>query len=128
MRSAQKSHSAAPKTISAETDDTGSLTIKLPLGEYEIDLSASGYKPMTFPQSVVPGDNSAGQIMLDPEQPPAELRSVDQQLKPGFTLLAGYAVDERGRPVAGVHVHVQDAKMEATTKRARLLLAVGTYS
>jgi hypothetical protein len=104
-----------PKTFSAETDDTGSLRITLPLGEYEIDLSASGYKAMTFPQSVVLGDNSAGQIMLYPEQPPEELRSIDPQLKPGFTLLAGYAVDERGRPVAGVHVHVEDAKLEVTT-------------
>jgi hypothetical protein len=116
-----------PKTISAETDDSGSLTIRLPLGEYEIDLSAAGYKPMTFPQSVVAGDNSAGQIMLDPEQPPEELRSIDPQLKPGFTLLAGYAVNERGKPVAGVHVHVQNAKLEvATNDRGFFSLSVPT--
>ncbi len=35
--------------------------------------------------------------MVDPEQPPEELRSIDAQLKPGFTLFAGYAVYERGK-------------------------------
>jgi hypothetical protein len=106
-----------PKTIAAETDATGSLSIVLPLGEYQVELSATGYKPMTFPQSIVTGDNQAGQIMLDPEQPPEELRSIDSQLKPGVTLFFGYAVDERGQPVAGVHVRVENAKLETTTDR-----------
>lgn len=104
-----------PKSIAAETDDTGSLRIALPLGEYQVELSAAGYQPMTFPQSIAPGDNRAGQIMLDPEQPPEELRSIDAQLKPGFTLLFGYAVDERGQPVAGVHILVEKAKLETST-------------
>jgi hypothetical protein len=104
-----------PKSITAETGASGSLTIALPLGEYQVELSAAGYKPMTFPQSIVPGDNRAGQIMLDPDQPPEELRSIDAQLKPAFTLLFGYAVDERGQPVAGVHVLVEKANLETTT-------------
>ena len=104
-----------PKSITAETDASGGLRVTLPLGDYQVEVSAAGYKPMTFPQSIVPGDNSAGQIMLDPVQPPEELRSIDSQLKPGFTLFFGYAVDERGQPVAGVHVHVENAKLETTT-------------
>jgi hypothetical protein len=104
-----------PKSITAQTDASGSLTIALPLGEYQVELSAAGYKPMTFPQSIVAGDNPTGQIMLDPDQPPEELRSIDAQLKPAFTLLFGYAVDQHGRPVAGVHILVEKANLETTT-------------
>jgi hypothetical protein len=49
------------------------------------------------------------------------------QVKPGFTFFVGYAVDERGKPVAGVHVRVENAKLEATTnERGFFSLSVPT--
>ena len=104
-----------PKNFSAVTGEDGSLRVTLPQGAYQMEISAAGYKPMTFQQSIGPGNNLAGRIMLDPVEPPQELRGIDVLLKPGFTLLLGYAVDERGQPVPAVHVHVEAAKLDLDT-------------
>src|ERR1700722_16169370 len=65
-----------PKNFSAVTGEDGSLRITLPQGAYQVEISAAGYKPMTFPQNIGPGNNPAGQIMLDPVEPPQELRGL----------------------------------------------------
>lgn len=104
-----------PKSLSAETDDTGSLRLTLPAGEYCEEVSAPGYQTMRLHTSVQSGKTSPMGFMLDPVNPPPEDLDVDSKLKPGFTLLHGYAVDDRGRPVAGVRVHLQKASVEATT-------------
>lgn len=104
-----------PKSLSAETDDTGSLRLTLPPGDYHEEVSAPGYQTMRSHTSVQSRKTSAMGFMLDPVNPPPEDLGVDSKLKPGFTLLHGYAVDDRGRPVAGVQVHLQKARVEATT-------------
>jgi Carboxypeptidase regulatory-like domain len=81
-----------PKSVSAKTDDTGSLTLTLPPGEYREEVSAPGYQTMRSHTNVQSGKTSPMGFMLDPLNPPPEEQALESRIKPGFTLLDGYAV------------------------------------
>lgn len=103
-----------PQSFSRETDDAGSLQLPLPRGEYQMEITAPGYRDMRTHATVEPGNTWPIGIMLDPVNPPEEEESREAKLKPDFTLLYGYAVDD-GKPVAGVKVRLQHAGDETTT-------------
>src|SRR5437762_6210304 len=104
-----------PRTVSVETDNFGSVRLSLPAGEYQEEVSAPGYQTMRSHIPIQTGKTSPMGFMLDPVTPPREDLAMASKFKPGFTLLHGYAVDERGRPVAGVRVYLQKANVEAKT-------------
>src|ERR1700690_12159 len=54
-----------PESLSIETDETGSTRLSLPEGRYQVAVSAPGYKTMTFPSNVGPGNNMPWEVTLD---------------------------------------------------------------
>lgn len=53
--------------------------------------------------------------MLTPVSPPEEERLLASRLRPGFTLIHGYASDERGQPLPGVRIRLQTAGVATVT-------------
>lgn len=99
------------KSLTTETDENGSLKLSLPTGDdYLIQISAPGYKTMIWDALIIrPGDNASGAMLSpikEPEKPPL-LKSLEAQLRPGYTLVDGLAVNELGQPVAEVRVTLQ---------------------
>lgn len=122
-----KIHFDGPESLSAETDDTGSLAVSLPEGQYRIEISAPGYQTMRTRASVQPSVTWPFGIMLDPVTPPEEEQSLQSSLRPGFTLLHAYATDDQGQPVPGVHVRLLHAGGETmTNERGYYELSVPT--
>lgn len=116
-----------PESLSMQTDESGDLKVALPAGNYQMEISAVGYRVMTTHYPVGPGKASSIGIMLDAVAPPPEERLFDSSLRSGFSLLHGYATNEQGQPVAGVHVRLQCQGGEATTnKRGYFQLSVPT--
>jgi hypothetical protein len=73
------------------------------------------------------GKKWGGFIMLDPANPPEEEQSINSELRPGYTLIHGYATDDDGRPVNGVSVRLLGAAAEtATNQRGYFELSVPT--
>jgi hypothetical protein len=106
-----------PKSLSVETGETGETgRVSLPSGEYLWKITAPGYKTMWWNSVVIrSGDTLPLTVNLDSSKPRDEEEWERAQLKPGYTLFRGYATDERGLPVAGVHVSLKDARIETTT-------------
>lgn len=118
---------AGPKSITAETDDTGMLQVGLPASQYWIEVLAPGYRTMRTRGSVGAGETTPVGIMLDPTTPPKEQQLLQSSLRNGFTVMHGYAVDDSGRPVPGVAVRLlhQDGKA-VTNDRGYYELSVPT--
>jgi hypothetical protein len=124
-----------PETLATETDRSGKATINLPPGEYQEEVTAAGYKPMIYEFTLLPGENALANgrdphyptgAMLDPIRPPEEIEEADKLIRPGYTLVDSYAVDEEGQPVADVHVHLQGKSTETVdaTTNARGFFAI----
>jgi hypothetical protein len=104
-----------PQSVSAQTDDTGALRLSLLAGQYAQEISAPGYQTLKGNITLLPGNNLPMEIMLAPLKPPGEEQSLASQLRPGYTFLRGYAVDEQGQPVAGLRVRLKNAGVETIT-------------
>lgn len=120
---------AGPTSVSAETDKTGKLTVALAPGKYEITVDAPGYDPMKWSTTISPRNNLTTNPQLVPKKQPPELASLDSQVRPGYTLLYGYAVDPDGQPLQDVHIRLQGDSIDTvnTETNARgFFLIVGT--
>jgi hypothetical protein len=73
-----------PTSVSAMTDDTGSLTLILQPGEYREEVSAPGYQTMRSHTSVQSDKTSPIGFMLDPVNPPPEEQAPDSRIKRGI--------------------------------------------
>jgi hypothetical protein len=106
-----------PQTLSMQTSQCGALSVQLQTGEYNITVSALGYKTLKSHTGVTLGKNLPGTVMLDPNSPPDDLQParLAAEIRPGFTLLHGFIVDDCGRPIAGVNVRVKDGKVGTET-------------
>jgi hypothetical protein len=105
-----------PKSLSLQTNGTGTIT--LPSGEYLEKISAPGYNTMWWDSRMIrPGNANPTPLgaMLQPVNPPEEEQSVASRLRPGYSLVRGYATDEEGHPVAGIRVRFKNAGAETTT-------------
>ncbi len=113
-----------PKSISTETDKTGKLSVALPPGSYEEEISAAGYQTLKGPTP--PYGSRAVMVLIVPQQRPPELASLDSQVRPGYTLLYGYAVDQDGQPLENVPIRMQGESIETatTTTNARGFFSV----
>lgn len=103
-----------PEIFTVPTDEFGRLKRAVPPGEYRFEVSAPGYKNMKSHTTVESGKTAAMIFMLDPANPPEEERLLESRLRPGFSLVHGYAT-ERGRPVRDVQVRLQKAGAKTTT-------------
>jgi len=106
-----------PQILSMQTGKCGTLSVQLQTGEYNITVSALAYKTLKTHTGVTSGENLPGTVMLDPNTPPDDLQPVRlaAEIRPGFTLLHGYIVDDCGRPLAGVSVRVKNGKIGTET-------------
>ena len=105
-------------SFSVSTDDNGYGRVALPPGEYQLQISASGYAPLSTHYPVELGKTTMAGAFLDPLSLPHEESSevLDSLIRPGYTLLHEYVVDaETGRPLIGVKVTFIHASVEATT-------------
>jgi hypothetical protein len=116
-----------PESRSVETDKDGRAKVYLSPGEYQEKVTAPGYKPMIYQFTVLPGENTLSNgrdpryptgAILDPVKEPEEVAAANAQIRPGYTVVAGYAVDDQNQPVADVRIRLQGKSvepMEATT-------------
>ena len=104
-----------PESFSAWTDDRGLLKRALPPGEYRLEVLAKGYKPMRSRATVRAGETLSTGFVLTPLHPNEEEQLRDSRIRPGFTLVHGYAIEGYGRPAPGVRVRLQKAGVETTT-------------
>ena len=77
-----------------------------------MEISAPGYNVMTTHYPVRLGRNRLG-IMMDPKslQASEQAEAIQSQMRPGFTLLHGFTVDEKtGHPISGVEVRFVHAR------------------
>jgi len=106
-----------PGSVSMETDGTGKLNVALPPGKYDEAISAPGYKTMKVSITIRPGGMPESIVMLEPIKKAEDqtYRELEAQLRPGYTLVEGTALDEDGQPVADVKVRLE-GKSIATTE------------
>src|ERR1019366_3939961 len=106
-----------PELFSVSTDETGLLKRALAPGEYRLEVSAPGYKSMKSRATVEAGRTSFLGFMLDPTNPPEEELLLPSRLRTGFSVISGYALQDRGRPVSDVRVRLQKTGGETVTDR-----------
>jgi carboxypeptidase family protein/PEGA domain-containing protein len=106
-----------PESFSLYADDAGLLKRELTSGEYQIEVTAPGYKNMKSEVTVRDGKTTNLGFMLTPLSPPEEENLVPSRLRPGFTLIRGYVTDDRNQPLAGVRVRMEKADTETVTDR-----------
>jgi Tol biopolymer transport system component len=117
------------QSLTAETDNTGSLNVSLHPGQYRMEISAPGYRNMRSSTVTQAGKSSSMFIMLDPLTRPEEEQLLGSKLRSGLTLFHGYAVDDSGRPISGVRVRLRNAGIETfTNERGYYELLVPTPS
>ncbi len=109
-----------PESRSVETDSDGRASVSLSPGRYQETITAPGYKTITFPWVIHPNasDNGPAGIHLEPEKEPEEIAGCYSQMRPGYTVVCGYAIDDHNQPVADVHIRLQGKSfepMETTT-------------
>jgi hypothetical protein len=104
-----------PETFSVMTDGIGKLDRALAPGEYHLEVSAPGYEGMRSTATIESGRSTPMIFMLNPLNPPAEQNLLESKLRTGFTLIHGYATDERGRPIRDARVRLQKANTETMT-------------
>lgn len=103
------------KTFSAVTDGFGNLRLQVPADAYEVTISAPGFKSVTWRKNVASLKDPEQTALLFYEEWPANLRAAIAKARIGSALILGYANDAEGRPVAGVRVRAENAKVEAYT-------------
>lgn len=130
-----RTHFAVPATINITgpqafvlaTDANGHVKQPVPPGEYHFEITAPGYQTMRTHTGVADGQTVDTTMMLDPVHHPQEEDSVASRLKPGYTLLHGYAIDTDGQPVSGVRVYSETSGVETVTdQRGAYFLSVPT--
>jgi hypothetical protein len=119
-----------PSPFSLETDAKGYGTIELPIGDYRLEISASGYASLRTHYLVESGKTTRAGAFLDPQTVPGEeSRAVlDPLLRAGYTLLHEYVVDaDTGEPLRGVTVRLANAGLETKTdSKGHYVLSVPT--
>lgn len=109
-----------PITATADQKGHGRI-IGIPPGEYGVEISAPGYKPMTSHDTIISSNGKiqdGGVVDLDSETvPEAEQDDVVAKLhRTGYTLIHEYVSDaDTGEPIPGVKVRTVKGKAEATT-------------
>ena len=96
-----------PKSFSVATDNRGYGKFPFPPGEYQLQISALDYAPLTTHYSVERGKITKAGAFIDPLSLPHEESSevLASFEHPGYTLLHEYVLDEQtGRPLSGVRV------------------------
>jgi hypothetical protein len=110
-----------PETVATGTNKYGRATVHLLPGEYQEKVTAPGYKPMMYQFTVLPGESTVANGrdvryptggMLEPIKRPKEMEEANKLIRPGYTVVAGYAVDDHNQPVADVHIHLQGKSVE----------------
>jgi hypothetical protein len=104
-----------PESRSVQTDKDGRASVSLSPGKYQETITAPGYKTVTFPWVIHPNpsDNvTRAGAMLDPVKEPDEVVAAQAQVRPGYTVVAGYAVDNQNQPVAEVRIRLQGKSVE----------------
>ena len=104
--------------FSVSTNDSGYGRITVPAGEYQLQISASGYAPMSTHYAVQARKTTRAGAFLDALSLPHEESSevLNSLTRPGYTLLHEYVLDaETGRPLSGVRVTFLHASVTATT-------------
>jgi hypothetical protein len=97
-------------------DASGKLVLKLPPGNYLIEVSAPGHQPMRSYTSVPAGKSSTGSFTLHPNETPEDLKQVNSLARPGFASAAGYVLDATMlRPIAAAQIQDKNAGAVATT-------------
>lgn len=106
-------HFHGPENLTVQADTEGHLKPRLAPGEYQMEISAPGYKAMKTHYRVSAGRNQMG-IEVEPESLPASENAavIRSQIRPGFTLFHGFTVDEHtGHPISGVEISFAHAKV-----------------
>lgn len=117
-----------PELFEIYLDETGVLHRMLDPREYTFDASARGYhdrKHIKF--TLREGDTTAFSFSLTPLEPPEEEKLLLSRIRPGFTLISGYILDRRNRPISGVKVYMERAGTSIVTdERGYYWLSVPT--
>lgn len=102
-----------PESVTLQTDYAGAM---LP-GEYRVEVSAPGYKLQRTHLNIGQSGHLNLAVMMDAENPPEEERpeAIAERIRPGFTLLHGYVVNDAGMPLVGVKVRLVHAGVETET-------------
>ena len=102
-----------PESRSVETDKDGRASVSLSPGKYQETITAPGYKTLSPTVVIHPNasDNIAG-AQLEPVKEPEEVAATNTQIRPGYTVVAGYAVADHNQPVADVRIRLQGKSVE----------------
>ena len=104
-----------PESRSVETDKDGSASVSLLPGTYQETITAPGYKTTTFPWVIHPNaSDNIGGAQLEPMRGPEEIAAANAQVRPGYTVVWGYAVDDHNQSVADVRIRLQGKSVEPT--------------
>jgi hypothetical protein len=104
-----------PQKVSVRMNGAGRAILTLVPGEYRIEASEPSHKTLRTHCRIAQGANLPFTIFLEPENLPREEHPeiLNANVRPGFTLLHGYTVDaDTGKPIAGVKVRIDHAKVE----------------
>lgn len=110
--------SISPLSQSAVSSSEGRLPLQLSPGDYALEISAPGYKPMRIHYPVTLGSVVPMNVNLDPVVPPEELResTVDAELRDGMELDHGFVTDAlTHRPIVHAEVKLQLSGAATTT-------------
>lgn len=91
----------------AQVSPAGRLTLGSAPGRGQLKAVSARHRPLHAPLVVEPGTAQRIRVLLDPLEPPAELRAerIRSRTRPEATLFLGFVVDdESGRPLANVRV------------------------
>ena len=97
---------------------SGQGVYQLSAGHADIEILASGYRPLKTHFEPAPQSTLDVTVWVDPEQVPEELRPevIQSQLVAGYVMLHGHVVNIRnGRPLQGVRVYLEHAGVEGRT-------------
>jgi len=103
----------------------------LPVGDYLLQISASGYSELRTHYLVENGKTTVGGAFLDPQTlPEEESRAIlDPLLRTDYTLLHEYVVDAKtGDPISGVKVSFINAAMKYSNRFEWTFRALSTHT
>lgn len=111
-------NSISPLSQSAVSSSEGKLPLQLSPGQYALEFSAPGYKPMRGHYSAPLGSMTRLNVVLDPVVPPKELRrsTVEAELRKGMELDHGFVSNALTHlPIADVQVRLKQSGLATTT-------------
>jgi hypothetical protein len=104
-----------PESRSVQTDKDGRASVSLSPGKYQETITAPGYETLSPTVVIHPNaSDNIGGAWLEPVKQPEELDAANAQIRPGYTVVAGYAVDDHNQPVADVRIRLQGKSVEPT--------------